>query len=295
MNAVTQNNSLFTLEDPTLKKAFFASGLFHVLVFVFAAMGIPFIAKDPPLITTPVSIELVDISDITQTNRRAPPRKEEKPVEIEKPEPPKANPTPKMTAEPQPSFLDPVPIEKPEPVEPAPPEPIQEVAKSEEPKPKPKPKPKEPEKPKVDEQKAFDSLLKNLAPDAGKVKEEETPSENEAPAPDGQIARLSDQLSISELDAFKHQLEPCWNIPAGAKFAENLAVEIRVTMNRDMTVDNAIILDKSRYNRDPAFRAAADSAMRALRNPRCSPFKLPPDKYNEWKSIVINFDPRGML
>ena len=111
----------------------------------------------------------------------------------------------------------------------------------------------------------------------------------------GQIARLADQLTISELDAFKYQLEPCWNVPAGAKFAENLAVEIRVSMNRDGTVNKSSVLDRGRYNRDSAFRAAADSALRALRNPRCSPLKLPSEKYEQWKSIVINFDPQQML
>ena len=77
--------------------------------------------------------------------------------------------------------------------------------------------------------------------------------------------------------------------------AKDLSVEIRVQMRRDMTVDKASVLDRGRYNRDSAFRAAADSALRALRNPRCSPLKLPPEKYQQWKTIVINFDPRNML
>ena len=66
-------------------------------------------------------------------------------------------------------------------------------------------------------------------------------------------------------------------------------------MLRDGTVKNAGVLDIGRYNRDSAFRAAADSALRALRNPRCSPLKLPPEKYDQWKTIVINFDPQDML
>ena len=66
-------------------------------------------------------------------------------------------------------------------------------------------------------------------------------------------------------------------------------------MNRDGTVNKSSVLDRGRYNRDSTFRAAADSALRALRNPRCSPLKLPPEKYDQWKSIVINFDPRSML
>ena len=43
---------------------------------------------------------------------------------------------------------------------------------------------------------------------------------------------------------------------------------------------------------DPTFRAAADSAMRAVSNPRCQPWPLSPDKYNSWRTITFNFDPR---
>ena len=102
-------------------------------------------------------------------------------------------------------------------------------------------------------------------------------------------------MTRRELDAFVYQLAPCWNVPTGVKYAEDLAVEIRVSMNRDMTVRDARVMDRGRYGRDSAFRAAADSAVRALRNPRCSPLKLPPEKYNLWKTIIINFDPSDML
>lgn len=286
---------MLSVDDPTMKGALIASGLFHVFIFVLSIVGLPFIVKDAPIIMTPVSIELVDISDMSQTNKRAAPQEKEKPVELEKPEPPPQNMAPQMTAEKPPEIAElEKPKDKPEPSEPTPPEPIQEVAEKEDPAPKPKPKPKEKPKPKVEEQKSFDSLLKNLAPDAGETKNKEE-TENVEDTANGQIARLSDQLSISELDAFKYQLQPCWNIPAGAKYAENLAVEIRVIMNRDMTMKSATILDQGRYSRDSAYKAAADSAMRALRNPRCSPFKLPPEKYDQWKSIVINFNPQDML
>lgn len=290
-----------TMADVTMKNAFIASGVLHVGILVVSLIGIPFLAKPPPLIITPVSIELVDISDVTQTDRVAEPIKEDKPKDIEKPEPPKA--APKMTAPTPPDLTQPEPeeIEKPKEVEEPPkPEPILEVPKEEKPKPiekpkpKPKPKPKEKPKPKPKQEDLFDSLLKNLAPDA-EEQQEEKPKEKEEDTASGNIAKLADQLSISELDAFKYQLEPCWNVPAGAKYAEDLAVEIRVSMARDGTVNKASVLNTGRYNRDSSFRAAADSALRSLRNPRCSPLKLPPEKYDQWKSIVINFDPQSML
>ena len=72
-------------------------------------------------------------------------------------------------------------------------------------------------------------------------------------------------------------------------------VEVTIDVNPDRTVANATVVDKSRYGSDPFFRAAADSAVRAVRNPRCSPLELPADKYDQWKHIDFTFDPRDML
>lgn len=286
----------------SMKGAFIASGVLHASILIASLIGIPFVVTKEPLIITPISVELVDIAEVTQTTKVAPP-KPDKPKPIEKPEPPKpVQAAPKVTSEAPPSIEElkkPEEIKKPEePKKTVEPEPVLE-AKKDTPKPKDKPKPKPKDKPKPQpKQDAFDSLLKNLAPDASEVKTQQDDKTLDDVIEDtagGQIATLADQLTISELDAFKYQLEPCWNVPAGAKFAEDLAVEIRVSMAPDGTVKSSSVLNKARYNRDSAFRAAADSALRALRNPRCSPLKLPADKYEQWKSIVINFDPKEML
>jgi hypothetical protein len=41
------------------------------------------------------------------------------------------------------------------------------------------------------------------------------------------------------------------------------------------------------------MRAAVDAAQRAIYT--CQPYKLPPDTYNEWRDITIDFDPRKMF
>ncbi|MBI3113435.1 MAG: cell envelope integrity protein TolA, partial [Rhodospirillales bacterium] len=83
--------------------------------------------------------------------------------------------------------------------------------------------------------------------------------------------------------------------PAGAKDAQDLNIEIRVVMNPDATVREARIQDQRRLQGDPFFRAAAESALRAVLNPRCNPLKLPPDKYQQWQTMTLNFDPRDMF
>ena len=77
--------------------------------------------------------------------------------------------------------------------------------------------------------------------------------------------------------------------------AEDLAVDIRVIVREDRTVERASIVDESRYARDDRYRAAAESALRAVRDPRCSPLNLPPEKYSLWRDMIVTFDPKDML
>jgi hypothetical protein len=58
-------------------------------------------------------------------------------------------------------------------------------------------------------------------------------------------------------------------------------------------VRDAQLLNPDRLG-EPYFQAAADSAHRALLNPRCQPLKLPPDKYDQWQTFTITFDPKDL-
>jgi hypothetical protein len=102
-------------------------------------------------------------------------------------------------------------------------------------------------------------------------------------------------LSISEIDLARQQLARCWSLPAGAKDAEDLVIEIHAVMNPDGTVREARIVDQLRMQQDPFFRAAAESALRAALNPRCSPLRLPPEKYEQWKDMTLNFNAKEMF
>lgn len=100
---------------------------------------------------------------------------------------------------------------------------------------------------------------------------------------------------VSELDAVRSQIEECWEVPTGAPDPETMVVEIRLAVNRDRTVKSAVIQDSARMENDVYFREMAESAMRAIFDPDCSPLKLPPEKYDSWKVTTIVFDPREML
>ena len=69
---------------------------------------------------------------------------------------------------------------------------------------------------------------------------------------------------------------------------------IRATVGRDGRVTSARIENLSRMS-DPFYRAAAESAQRAMLNPSCQPLKLPPQKYEQWKDLRIDFNPKDMI
>ena len=228
------------------------------------------------------------------------------------PEPEATAPEPKPEPIPEPKAKpDPPPEPKPQPkVEAAPPKP--------EPKPQPKPvtpppvEAKPEKKPK--EADPFASVLKTVE-DLKKSRPTETkPDPKAKPEPkqepdtkafEQQIAQAlqskstkafdpTQQMTMSEIDLVRRQVTDCWNPPAGAKDAQNLIITIEVQVNRDGTVRSADIKDTYRMG-DPFYRAAAESARRALFNPKCTPLRLPPDRYEIWQSMIINFDPKEMF
>ncbi len=279
-------------EPPKSKKALIISISLHLVVFLLIIFGLPHF-KTEPVISEPVPIELVaDIGELTTTNKKpvdTPKPKEEKP-----PEPPKKTEEPKKPPEPKKSTPEP-PAEEVLKDPPKPDKPVEKLDDKAEKKIEKKPEPKK-EKPKKTEQNDFDSLLKNLAPT-----EKEQPDTDEIskkmtePAPAPNVSRFADTLSMSEMDALRQQLSQCWSVMAGAANAADQVVEISVTVNEDRTVANAKIVDQSKYNSNPFFRAAADSAMRALRNPICTPLNVPPNKYSQWHQMTIVFDPKEMF
>jgi outer membrane biosynthesis protein TonB len=303
------------------------SGALHVGAIILVVTGLPSLFKPKEPEITPIAVQLVNLADQTRATELAqtPPKPDAKPEpqvvqEQPKPEPPKPEPPKPPTPAPPPPPPPPPPKPEPAPPPPAPkpPEPKPEPPKVEEkppekkevaeaPKPKqkpepPKPEPKveqKPEPPKKQEKLDVDALLKTLKQTKPATKTDEPPKkQQEAPTQVASAqpmnAPLGPQLSTSELDLVRQQISQCWNIPAGAKDAKDIVVEIRVNANPDGTVRDAQIVS-AKGSEESFTQAAADSALRAVRNPRCSPLKLPAEKYNSWKTMLLTFNPREML
>jgi hypothetical protein len=98
---------------------------------------------------------------------------------------------------------------------------------------------------------------------------------------------------LNEIDAFRAQMRRCWNPPSGARNAEDLIVQVRVSLAPNgMISAGPKVMNRAQLG-DPFFRAAAESVLRAIR--RCQPFKMPPEKYAAWRDIELKFDPGKML
>jgi outer membrane biosynthesis protein TonB len=306
----------------------------HGLIALLAVVGLPKWGQEKPLIPmAPIAVDLVNMGEYTMATNTAKAKgpnnlkpaqpKPAKAPEV-KPAEPKAEPKPEPKAEPEPEKPKPAPKTEPKP------DVIKEKIpdKKAEKKPEKKPEPKKEEKPK-DKPKAddFDSVLKNLSTAEDKPKDKPKPKADTKPEdfdnllkdlageatapesdgetldtdnidpnkPSGLAPMTGDSLSISALDALQYQLARCWNPPAGAADAEDLVVEVRIVVRPDRTVESATIVDTGRYASDAFFRAAADSARRAVLNPNCSPLVLPPEKYDIWKNVVVRFNPKQML
>jgi hypothetical protein len=220
---------------------------------------------------------------------------------------PEPAPEPVTQPEPAPQPAPPPEVAKPEPPPPAPPapkptfkpEPPKVVAKEPPPRPKPEPQPQakpEPPKPEPPKEDAFAALLKSVEQMDRRVESQDVQTgQGRSAVAEGQARTTIGEapLSFSELDALRRQIGGCWTLPVGAEGIQDMVVQLRIEVRPDRTVQRVTIQDQSRLDRDPSFRAVAESARRAV--DKCSPLNLPPGKYGVWRDIMMNFYPQDAI
>ena len=249
----------------------------HALVIAASLVVLPRLTPPLDAVPPPMIVDVVKVSDITNL---PPPPTRPQPLKTDITSQPLPEPKAEPKFAPKAAAPEPAPAPAPKPAVTPPP-------------PQAEPKPKA-------EANDFDAVLKTV--EKFKPKAAETPepapvipAETKSTAP-GQAFIPSLPISVSEIDALRQQIGQCWNLPAGARQPEELIVEVWVALNPDGTLREAKVLDNTgRASRDGFYRAAAEAALRALMNPRCQPLKLPPEKYHQWQTMTINFDPRYML
>ncbi len=102
-------------------------------------------------------------------------------------------------------------------------------------------------------------------------------------------------LSVREQDLLlglvRGQLRNCWQLPGGGGGSEIPVVTLRWRLNPDGSLKGAPQVED--VGSGPMYQVAVETAIRAVY--QCSPFTLPPDKYDAWKELIWDFDPRRML
>ena len=97
-------------------------------------------------------------------------------------------------------------------------------------------------------------------------------------------------LSATQIDLIRQTIKKCWHYHTNLTDTDSLIVNIRLELNPNGKIIKAEIMDKERMS-DPAYRAAAENALRAVNDPECNTLPLPKEHYNEWKVIEMSFDP----
>jgi len=281
------------------------SFILHVAVVVFAFVGLPLFATDPEVLPQILPVELVTIAD--ETNIKAQPEPEPEPVEEDEVQTVEEEPEPeeKVAAlPPTPPAPEPEPEEIPKLAPEPEPEPkVEEPKKVEKPKPvvtaraKPRTKPKPPPEKKRFNADRIAALLDKHPKDEQELRpvaEQEQRAKPEVNQATQQVG-LGTNMTLSEIDALRVQVEKCWSFPGGAANPEDLVVTIRISLNPDGSLSGAPAVLDNRFGLggDQYYRVAAESALRAIR--RCQPYQMPRDKYQNWRQIDLRFDPREML
>jgi hypothetical protein len=136
---------------------------------------------------------------------------------------------------------------------------------------------------------AASALAKDVAP---------TPTRTNVPVANRTVQGVGDQSSMTAdlQNILLNMIRPCWSAPAGVPHPEDLIVDLDVFLNPDGSVARPPTLRtlQADSSNSPFRRAAAEAALRAIYS--CAPFRLPADRYSQWREIRdFRFDGRQIM
>lgn len=101
------------------------------------------------------------------------------------------------------------------------------------------------------------------------------------------------KLSQTEMDALRAAIQKNWQIIPGMVDAGQVLVKVTMKLDRNGEIMGQPKVETS-GGTEGVQRALAGSALRAVK--RSAPFTgLPPDKYDAWSEVIVNFDPSELL
>ena len=265
-----------------MTRSILLSILFHTFMVFLTALTLPFMTKKPIDLPPILSVELIQISDLTNIPF-APKAREiiEKAKEEERLVSEQAPPSSKKKEKP-----DKIPL------------PNYEKKKKEIVKKKQNPEEIEPEIKQTsdfEKKELFDPNQIAALIDKSKEETAETTKKQKTLTQSSVKSSIISGLTLSEEDALKAQIFGCWSIPLGLPYNKNLLVRIKLKLKPDGTILKSEILDHARMNQPGQgfYKVLAESALRAIR--LCQPLRVPPAGYEKWKEMQLNFDANDML
>ena len=250
-----------------MTKSIFLSTIFHIIIITLSAISFPYMLKKPIDLPPIISIELIQISDITNIPYAPKARKILEKIKKEKERIVSEQAPPKVVKK-----------EKPDAI------PLPEDVKKQK---KIKTKKQNPKKIESEIKQASEFEKKELFDpdqiaaliDKSKVETAETTRKSDKLTQSQEKNSITSGLTLSEEDALKAQIFGCWSIPLGLPYNENLLVRIKLKLKSDGTVIKSEILDHARMNQPGQgfYKVLTESVLRAIR--LCQPLILPTTGY----------------
>ena len=100
-------------------------------------------------------------------------------------------------------------------------------------------------------------------------------------------------MTGSERDSFRVSVNRCWNVDPGS-VAARVTVEVGFSLDREGRVQGNEVRLISSDGDQTATNTAFEAARRAILRCQSGGYQLPADKYDQWRDVVITFDPSGM-
>jgi hypothetical protein len=111
----------------------------------------------------------------------------------------------------------------------------------------------------------------------------------------GNTAPQGPPMTAGEKDGLRVAVQKCWNVGALSTEALRVTVVVNVDLDREGKPDKTSIrMAGFEGGSEAAAKVAYEVARRAILKCGAKGFQLPPEKYEEWKELTLNFDPSGM-
>ena len=268
-----------------MTRSIFQSLVFHSAMIFLTALSLPFMMRSPIDLPAILSVELIQITDVTsipfaakaaKTLEKIKKKEEERIVSQQAPPSEKKKEKPDRI--PLPEDLD---KEKKQIVKKKqnPEEVKEEIRQASE----------------FEKDELFDPNQIAALIDKSKEETAKTLKKNKKLTQSSVRTSFATGLTLSQEDALKAQIFGCWSLPLGLPYHKNLLVRIKLKLKPDGTVLRTEILDHARMNQPGQgfYKVLAESALRAVRI--CQPLRVPPTGYEKWKDLQLNFDANEML